>query len=372
MPFSLATDGSSKTSRNHRMPYLVRERLPFFFVLLAVAFHAMPEDLVEEDRRGASVEDGRSGVRLDDRGSPECPQIGDDPFHEPEHDLVAREPCGVRDVHRLDALEPHAVVGDRARGYLDPAVQAGDLDARAFAAREVAGLGGRLEPHPGLEELRVFRERRGQTADARFPAGPVHRERCRRLVIARRALGREIVRRVFFRDLDLKVRLHANEVLHGALVLGVRGEPRDAANRSRVVLDGEKRLSREVARHVVVAAQTVSVVELVGADPYVHIETARAVVGRADERTERALHFDGVVVRRFVRNEVRHRVPLLRLAELTRVAGELFGEHGQERRGAVSAGGSGTDHLEALRCGREHDGRTGRGRRGLRWSASKR
>ena len=60
--------------------------------------------------------------------------------------MAARQVEGARVLERqgLDAFEAHAVVGDRARRDLDPAMQARDLNARPFAAREITGLGGRL------------------------------------------------------------------------------------------------------------------------------------------------------------------------------------------------------------------------------------
>src|SRR5262245_59880294 len=59
----------------HRAVDALGEGLAFILVLLAMAFDAVSEDLVEEDAGGAAGEDGGSDERIDDRSFEKAGEI---------------------------------------------------------------------------------------------------------------------------------------------------------------------------------------------------------------------------------------------------------------------------------------------------------
>ena len=76
--------------RQHFSAYALGEGLSFRFVFLAMAFHAVSEDLMKEDTRGAAREDRRTGEGLGFRRHQQRFQILGDTLDGGGDDFVAR------------------------------------------------------------------------------------------------------------------------------------------------------------------------------------------------------------------------------------------------------------------------------------------
>ena len=83
-------EGHGESSRQNGLRNVVRECLAFVFILLAMTFEPVAEDLVEEHRTRPAREDRGAGVRVDRGRAPQRLQVGDHAIDGAQHGLVVR------------------------------------------------------------------------------------------------------------------------------------------------------------------------------------------------------------------------------------------------------------------------------------------
>ena len=278
------------------------ERLAFAFVLLAVAFDAVAEDLVEEDAGGAPGEDGRADERL---GLGGLQQFGDVVGHAVDgrqNHLVVRQP---RFLHRLKGLKRAHVgaVGGLGRSVDRHARKPAPVShARTFGIHQVARV--RLAQHGNVrgEHARVVPEAARVLADLLLPLGLGEFQLARDLHEGGRGLGGEIVGIVRLGHLHLGVGLDTDQPLRRRTIRAVGFQPEPPLDGVGVVLEGDEGAGGELPP---IATHPVVVVELRGTDADGDVQGAALAPGGGIHRAQRARHRAEFLLRDLVAQEVR-------------------------------------------------------------------
>ena len=239
------------------------EGLAFAFVLLAVAFDAMAEDLVEEDAGGAPGEDRRTDEGLGLGGLQEFGDIVGHAVDRRQDHLVVRQP---RFVHRFKGLKRADVGAVRGLGSgvdHDAGEPAPVGHARTFGIHQVAGVGlaqhGDVRGQHGLVVLKAGRV----LADLLLPLRFGEFQLARNLDEVGRGLRGEIVGVVRFGHLDLRVGLDADQPLCRRAIGAIGLQPQPPFDGVDVVLEGDQRPRGELSP---ISAHPVVVVQLRCAD----------------------------------------------------------------------------------------------------------
>ena len=131
--------------RQHRTVHALGEGLSFGFVLLAVAFHAVSEDLVKEHAGGAAGENGGPDERIHHRRLEQPRQILGDSLDGGQDHFIFGQIPRIHGFKGFRRSQVHSIVGARDGRNDDARKAAAVLQAVAFGGGQVLGF--RLRHH---------------------------------------------------------------------------------------------------------------------------------------------------------------------------------------------------------------------------------
>ncbi len=211
-------------------------------------FDAMSEDFVEEDPGGASREQSRASVRIDDRSLAQGQQVRDHAFHGLDYRGVVRQTFRSRGRESLESRQSGAVRSPRAGGHRNLVHGLRGLHLSPFAVHQPSGLGAGQKRGAPFGNFRMAVERRAVLANLVFPSFPVGTQQRRFLRELLGLLAGKIVGLVFLSGADLGVGLHSRQHLQRTLVTAVGLQPEQRPKRLRIVLDGDLDAGGEAIR----------------------------------------------------------------------------------------------------------------------------
>ena len=262
----------------------VGEGLTLVLVLLAVPFHPVTEDLVEEDPGGLALQDGGAGEGLQHGGPGQVAGALGRPVGAGEELLPAGQALQGRAVCDLVHVEQHAVVGSSAGPDAHSIVDPGVLQQGALAGRHHVGLGLGAQVDAAVQNPLRVQEDRAEVPGQILPDPKVHAQVLDLADIDHRVCRGEVRAGVVPLDLHGLVRAHLGEPAHAALPGLVGLPPQHGGGGVGVAVQGQldqaSRLVREPGR----VADLVGVVELGPPHAYVDVGVAVAVVAALPQR----------------------------------------------------------------------------------------
>ena len=185
-------EDDAQERRQHRLADALGERLRIVGAPLAVALHAMTEDLVEEHPGGAPGQDRRPRERIDDRRLPQPrEQVDHRPDLGEQRGLGGQAVDGSREEAAVER-QLHAVGGLGRRLDHDAAEQLAGGDARTLAVGVVAVRRFDRERDVAAEDQRIIAERRRDPAQPLLPGRGIDGVGRRRPGVHLRRFAREV------------------------------------------------------------------------------------------------------------------------------------------------------------------------------------
>ena len=152
---------------------------------------------------------------------------------------------GSRCFEAFHGSEIHSVGGLAAGGNDEAGEKASRFDAGSVGIDHGGHDALRLDGDVGVNGSRILGHLRGNFAQARRPFGGVEFQLGRRGKVRLRLFGREIVGTVGGGGTKFFIGLEADQLLGGAAIDSIRGQPDGAANGVGVIVQGEARGERE-------------------------------------------------------------------------------------------------------------------------------